>query len=98
MRIDTCEREIWPIAAWASGIVTATTIAMAIAAIWVGSGKLGGTAAISFFVSILLWLATESLAVCKITYTVKPRGWRKLRRDAEREAYVAKLERETGPR
>ena len=98
MWIDTCERKIWPIAAWASGIVTATTIAIAIAAIWVGSGKLGGTATISLFVAIGLWITTGAFADCKITYAVKPRGWRKLRRDAEREAYIDKLEREVGLR
>lgn len=98
MRIDTCERDIWPITAWAGGIVTAATIAMAVAAIWLESGKLGITAVISLFVATFLWIATDAFASGEITYSVKPRGWRKLRRDAEREAYRAKLERETGLR
>ena len=98
MWIDTCERAVWPITAWAACVVTAATIGMGVAAIWVESGKLGGTATISLFVAIALWITTGAFADYKTTYTVKPRGWRKLRRDAEREAYRAKLEREVGLR
>lgn len=98
MRIDTCKRKTWPIAAWASGIVTTATLVMAVAAIWTESGKLGGTAVISVFFAVALYILTAALADCEITYSVKPRGWRKLRRDAEREAYISKLEREVGLR
>ena len=96
MTID--ERKVWPIAAWASGIVTAATLGMGVAAIWVESGKLGKTAVISMVVTIVLWVIAAALAETEVTYSVKPRGWRKLRRDAEREAYIAKLEREMGLR
>lgn len=98
MRTDTCEREMWPITAWASGIVSAATLVMAVAAIWTESGKLGRTAVISLVVAVVLWVITAALAETEVTYSVKPRGWRQLRRDAEREAYIAKLERETGLR
>ena len=89
------ERLVWP---W----LAAVTVGLLALACWLGyltefvdeRWKMFAFFAGTFALAGLV--GTVGAALDKATYTKKPRGWRKLRRTAEREAYIRKLEREAG--
>lgn len=89
----TLERPVWPILGWVSAALLVASVAL----LWV-----------SFFVDVRysLFAVFAILACCfsisgvfiaiecDWTYEKKPRGWRKLRRQAERKAYMEQIEKE----
>lgn len=90
---DVLKRKVWPIFAW----ITGGSLASMLALIWAVSfvdDRWGGFLIASILLLIVSAICTGTTAADDVTYTKKPRGWRKLRREAEREAYIKKLERE----
>ena len=90
---DRGERPVWPIFAWISGGLLVSTLTLT----WAVSFVDGRWEAFLAVNTLLLLTSLIPLGVCLLedmTYTKKPRGWRKLRREAERQAYIERLERE----
>jgi len=89
------KRYVWPILAWITGGLLALVS-------WLGYltefvDERWEDFVISATILVIFSAAgTISAGVSQLTYTKKPRGWRKLRRDAEREAYIKQLEKEAG--
>lgn len=90
---DVLERKVWPIFAWISGVLFAATLLLTWAASFVDN-RWGGFLAVNVIMLTAATIATAGFAVEGDTYTRRPRGWRKLRREAERQAYIERLERE----
>lgn len=89
------ERKVWPIWAWISGVLVAISLTLGWVTVFVDHRWEGFTIA---FVCLGIWAGsgTVGMAISEVTYEKKPRGWRKERRWAEKEAYVRQLERELG--
>lgn len=87
------ERPVWPILAWVSGALLVAMLGMIYLVSFV-DGRWAGF----LFINILAFVPTTAsiFLLGDVTYKRKPRGWRKLRRDRERQAYIEQLERETG--
>lgn len=87
------ERKVWPIFAWISGVLFVTMLGTIYLYSFVDDQWKG-----FMFVAIMLFAmsacVTAPVAVEGVTYEKKPRGWRKERRRAEKEAYVRRLEQE----
>lgn len=87
------ERLVWP---W----LAALTVGLLGVACWLGylsafvDERWEGFAFFAGLFALAGLVATGSAAGCYATYTKKPRGWRQMRRDAEREAYIKQLEKE----
>ncbi|MGV2820482.1 hypothetical protein ABZX73_06340 [Brevibacterium casei] len=89
----TPERPVWPILGWVSAALLVASVAL----LWV-----------SFFVDVRYAVfAVFAILACGFsisgvfiaiefdwTYEKKPRGWRELRQQAERKAYIEQLEKE----
>ena len=86
----------WPIFAWPAGIFATITLALALVAVWSGDDRFGQTAIVTGTSSSILAIGACFSWSCLATYTAKPRGWRKIRREKEREAYIRHLEQELG--
>lgn len=90
---DVLEREVWPIFAWITGGLFPSMLALIWAVSFVDERWAG-----FFFTNALLLVSSAicagTTAIEGVTYMKKPRGWRRLRREAERRAYIEQLERE----
>lgn len=89
------ERPVWPILAWITGALVASTVILAILGLWVDP-RFGVLAFLAALFSIIPGVCLPFTWQDEATYVKKPRGWRKARRDAERQAYIEELEREVG--
>ena len=90
---DVLKRKVWPIFAWISGGLFTSMLAL----IWATSfvdNRWGGFLAVNVISLMASTIATAGFAAEGNTYTKRPRGWRKLRWEAERQAYIERLERE----
>ncbi len=90
---DVLERKVWPIFAWITGGLFLSMLAL----IWAVSFVDGRWAGFLFANVIFLFasaICTVLSADAGVTYRKRLRGWRKRRREAEREAYIRQLERE----
>ena len=90
---DMLERKVWPIFAWITGSLFISMLALIWAVSFVDD-RWGGFLAVNVISLIAATVATAGSAADGNTYTKRPRGWRRLRREAERRAYVEQLERE----
>ena len=90
---DVLKRKVWPIFAWITGGLLASTLALIWAVSFVDD-RWGGFLTVSILFLIASVICTGITAADDVTYWKRPRGWRRLRREAEREAYIKKLERE----
>ena len=90
---DLLRRPVWPIFAWISGGLFVSMLALIWAVSFVDD-RWGGFLAVNVISLIAAAIATVGFAGEGDTYTKRPRGWRKLRREAERQAYIERLERE----
>lgn len=87
------KRYVWPIFAWLSGGMFASLLVTIFLTAFV-DGRWWPFILVSSIASVVCVIVTAVAASEGATYTMKPRGWRKLRRDAEREAYIKQLEKE----
>lgn len=87
------ERKVWPIFAWISGALFAVMLGTIYLYSFVDEQwkVFMGVAMMLFATSVCV---TVPVAIEGVTYEKKPRGWRKERRRAEKEAYVRRLEQE----
>ena len=90
---DVLKRKVWPIFAWISGGLFVSMLALIWAVSFVDD-RWGGFLAVNVISLLASTVALAGFAGDGETYTAKPRGWRKLRREAERQAYIERLERE----
>lgn len=90
---DMLERKVWPIFAWITGSLFISMLALIWAVSFVDD-RWGGFLSANVFILLASGVATLAFAYMDVTYTKRPRGWRKLRREAERQAYIERLERE----
>ena len=90
---DMLEREVWPIFAGISGGLLISMLALTWAVSFVDERWYGCLVANGVCL-VASMICTAATATHGATYTTKPRGWRKLRREAERRAYIEQLERE----
>ena len=87
------KRKVWPIFAWISGAIWVFTLAL----VWVTSFVDGRWDGIAWMVGMIAFFSTPVAPICAAegyTFEKKPRGWRKERRRAEKEAYIRRLEQE----
>lgn len=87
------DRPVWPIFAWISGGLFASMLAPIWAVSFVDN-RWEGFLVVNVLALLASVVTTFAFAVEGTTYTKRPRGWRKLRREAERQAYIERLERE----
>lgn len=87
------KRYVWPILAWLSGGMFASLLVTIFLTAFV-DGRWGPFILVSSIASVVCVSVTAAAASEGATYTKKPRGWRQMRRDAEREAYIKQLEKE----
>lgn len=90
---DVLERKVWPTFAWISGGLFLSMLALIWAVSFVDS-RWGGFLSVNLALLIAGTICTGGCVADGNTYRKRPRGWRKLRREAEREAYIRQLERE----
>ena len=87
------KRKVWPIFACVSGVLVALNLTLMGIAIF-ADDRFGWFLIPGIIFTIASCVATGATAEDGDTYERKPRGWRKERRRAEREAYVRRLEQE----
>ena len=90
---DVLDRKVWPIFAWITGGLFLSMLALIWAVSFVDE-RWGGFLAVNVISLIVATVATAGFAADGNTYTKRPRGGRRLRREAERQAYIERLERE----
>ena len=89
----------WPVAGGAAVVFTAALVWLIYLVSFVDGRWLGFLVADVFAVCVL-WIITGAFAAESVEISLpgrgqrKPRGWRKLRREAEERAYIRDLERE----
>lgn len=87
------KRKVWPIFAWISGALVALNLALMGIAIFADSRFGWFLIPGVFFAGLSVVLMSDAYDNSEV-YEKKPRGWRKERRRAEKEAYVSRLEQE----
>ena len=91
----------WPVAGGAAFVFT-VALAWLIYLVSFVDGRWQGFLVADAFVVLVLWIITGAFAAESVEISLpgckrrKPRGWRKLRREAEERAYIRDLERELG--
>lgn len=87
------KRSLWPWFAWGSGILFVMILGSAFAGLFIDSRW--GTFCWLFAPMMIAGIITASITgYYQTEYRAKPKNWRKVRADYEREAYIKDLERE----
>ena len=91
----------WPVAGGAAVVFT-VALAWLIYLVSFVDGRWQGFLVADVFVVCVLWITTGAFAAESVEISLpatrrrRPKGWRKLRREAEERAYIRDLERELG--
>lgn len=87
------DRSLWPWFAWPAGL-SLIGVFLSTGATAFGDSAWWPFILLTSLTTVVFGITTAATAADKVTYRSKPRGWRKMRADAEREAYIRDLERE----
>lgn len=87
------KRSLWPWFAWGSGVMFALSLGSMFAGLFI-DGRWGIFCALSIPLMVAGIITTSIVAYNQVEYRAKPKNWRKVRAEYEREAYIKDLERE----